>query len=228
MMRLFAIVLVASVVSAEADDTSSEILEDFRLVATAYHDLSRYDVVIDVRYGTDGSVGPIHAEIKCVDVKRCARSVGAITVLQTPSWSIAIDEARHSMTVGRRGESEAVAPSYQDPNELVRAWLESGGKISGGELSPEGRHWSFIPANTRLLRADLYTDPNSHLLRRLVYEMKDATARSVRVEISYTWNDPSHLDPAEFDETRYIKEQGDTISPANGYANYSIIRADHH
>src|SRR5437899_780398 len=65
-----------------------EMFEDFRLVAKAYHDLSRYDVVIDVRYGADDSVGPIRAEIKCVDVMRCARSIGAITVLQTPSWSI--------------------------------------------------------------------------------------------------------------------------------------------
>jgi hypothetical protein len=228
MIKILAVAAVLFILSTEADDVSANMSEEFRLIAKTYHDLVRYDVAVDVRYGVGRPVAPIHAEVKCIDTNRCIRMIGTLTVLQTPLWSIAIDEARHSMTIARRSVGIADAQSSKDPDELLVGWLKTGGKVTGGELSPEGRHWSFITANGRQLQAEVYSDPNTHLLRKLVYNRTVGDAGTGRVEISYVWNDPSNLNPVEFDETRYIVEQGDDVSPASAYANYSIIRADRH
>src|SRR5262249_48901764 len=159
--------------------------------------------VIDVRYGAS-AIAPIHAEVKCIDSNRCIRVIGALTVLQTPPWSIAVDEWRHSMTIARRSASNADAPTFLDPDKLSLGWLKKGAKVTGGELPPEGRHWPLIAASAGQPQADLYSDPNTHLLRKLVYQVNHGEAGAGRVEISYTWKDPSNLNPAEFDETRYI------------------------
>lgn len=228
MTRIALIALANAFSLSVASAVSAEISEDFSLIAKAHRDLARYDVVIDIRYEADKSIAPILAKVKCIDPNRCITAMGAITVLRTPSWLISVDQSRYTMTVAHRTANVADAPSYQDPGKLLSVWLKTGAKLLGGELTANGRHWTFVPASARQPQADLYSDPDTHLLRRLTYQTANRGAGVGRVDISYLWNDPSHLDPADFNETKYIVGQGDTVSPASAYANYSIIRADRH
>jgi hypothetical protein len=203
---------------------SAGMSEDFRLVAKAHRDLARYDVVIDVR---NEAASLVRAEVKCMEFNRCITAIGTLTVLRTPSWLIAVDQSRHAITITHRTANND-APSYRDPATLLSAWLRTGAKVDGGDLTPDGRRWTFTPANAREPQADLYTDANTHLVRKLTYKKTDSRTGSGSIDISYVWNDPSYLDPADFNEAKYIVEQGDTVRPANGYANYSLVRADRH
>jgi hypothetical protein len=227
MIALATIVLTTAILTASSG-VSTDMAEEFERIAKAHRDLARYDVIIRVRYEGEGAVAPILAEVKCIDFARCIRSIGPITVLQTPVWSIAVDQSRKSMTIAHRNANLPATSSYQDPHTLLSAWLKTGAKVSGGEITADGQHWTFLPASARQMRADVYTDPRTHLIRRLTYQADAERANAGSVDVSYAWNDPSQLSPGDFDEAKYIMEQGDVVSPARGYDNYSLVRTDRH
>jgi hypothetical protein len=214
---------------AAAQELPAQTREEFRLIAAAHRNLTRYELAVDVRYDSAKNVAPLHAEVKCVEPDRCLRSFGSLNILQTPRWLIAIDDGKGTITVARQSADVAAGKKLDlDPDKLLNAWLQKGARVSGGELSASGRHWVFEPAKSDGPKAELYTDPGSHLLRRFIYQVTDPNAGTNRVDISYSWSDTSGLTQRDFDEARYIVERGDTIIPADSYAGYKIIRADRH
>lgn len=220
--------VVLSTISV-AQELPPQTREEFRLIAAAHSTLARYQLAVDVHYGNIGGVAPFHAEVRCLEPNRCLRSIGGLNILQTPRWSIAIDNTKRIMTVARHGSDAPPGKALDlDPDNLLNAWLEKGAKVSGGEMTSAGRHWIFDPSKPNGPKAELYTDPESHLFRKFVYQVQDATAGTGRVEVSYTWGHPSGMTQTDFEEDRYILERGDTVIPANSYAGYKIIRADRH
>jgi hypothetical protein len=203
--------------------------DEFRRIAAAHQTLERYDVAIDVRYEGAHLPVPIHAEVKCLEKTNCIRAISNISILENPRWSIAINRTTHTLTVTRRG---AGTPAPVSPNpdldKILDAWLAKGARVSGGQLTPEGRHWVFQPADSSHLAAELYTDPGTHLIRRIIYQTHTRGSAAARVNIAYEWKDASHLHEEEFTESHYIVTQGDRIEPASSYAAYRIIRADRH
>jgi hypothetical protein len=193
--------------------------EEFLAVSRSHAALTRYSLQIDVSVG--GGAQALQAEVQCAAVDQCVRRVGGVTVLQSPTWTIAVDDARRTLTVSARDPKQSAGASYPDPQKVLAEWLETGAKISGGEVSGEGRRWLLTPPNPRQSAIEVYTDPKSNLLQRIVYGA-DADAAQ-RIEILYRWN-ATQVDESRLDPKRYIRVQGKKVQATGDYANYRVIR----
>jgi hypothetical protein len=205
------------------------IREEFRQITLVHQALQRYDVAIDVSYEEAKAPLLIHSEVKCIDKFNCLRAIGNLTLLDSVRFSIAIDRSTQTMTVARRN---ATAPgttaSTPDPDKVLETWLAKGAKVSGGQLTHEGRHWMFQPADATHLAAELYTDPTTHLIRRIIYQARGKDAATTRISVAYSWRDASRLNAEEFAESHYVLDHDDHLEAASSYARYRIIRADRH
>lgn len=204
-----------------ATDTAME----FRSIAAAHRDLRAYDLQIRVSVDSVGSSIPLHAAVKCDERQRCLRMFNSTTVLQTPEMSLMVDASERTIMVTRHG-GDAVQATPMDTAAALQAWLDAGGRLSGGELTPEGRHWLFESAKAGVRAGHMYVDNHSRLLRRLVYSAQTPTGVSTTVDIHYTWGYPTQLNLADFETSRFVHEESGAIVPANQYAHYKIILAD--
>jgi len=225
-MRIGVLALLALTASS---DVPQSVRDELREIALVHQTLQRYDVAIDVRYeGTNAPV-PIQAEVMCIEKSRCIRAIGNLRILQTPQWSVAIDRSTRTMTVAHQATNASpTADSDPDPDKVLSAWLAKDTKVSGGQLTPDGRHWVFQPADPSRPPAELYTDPRTHLIRRILYQSRGSGTAPARVSLTYSWKDPSRLNDEEFTESHYIVSHADRIEAASSYATYRILRADRH
>ena len=199
---------------------------EFELIAAAHHALRAYDLRIDVVYSVVGTAHAFQARVACDARRRCLRVFQNATALETPELSLLVDANDRTISLAVRDSAAAeTAVAQVDPTARLDAWIKGGGSLSGGELTADGRRWAFQPAKAGLPMAQMWVDPSSYLLRRLVYEV--GTGERTQVDIRYTWRDAAGLDPAEFEVSRFIEGQDAAIAPARAYATYRIIRADH-
>lgn len=226
-LPLLALLIVATPHLAMAEamtETKPAPLDEFRRVSVALGELSRYVVDIEIRYG-DWHGQQMRGRVSCDGQGRCLRALGILRVLETPRWLIAVDDSHRTISIMSRAQTAPLAVPPISPDEALATWLSSGGEVSGGGLTSFGRHWIFAPANPTMPRAEIYTDPDTHLLNRLVYE---STEPGGRVEIQYKWRDATQVNPAELAETQFIVERGEQITAADTYANYTLVRKDLH
>jgi hypothetical protein len=208
-------------------DALASAREEFAVIAAAHRGLTAYDLQVDIRYTNGSSTQAMHASVACDGAERCLRVFQGSTTLETPGRSLLINSSDRTITVAvHEPASATTSPAKIDPEQTLTSWLDSGGKLSGGEITPEGRHWIFHPSKPEIPEAQMYVNEQTHLLHRLIYESAPAKGIRSQVDIHYTWNDASRLDPGEFDPSRYIQERGALITPAENYAEYRIIRAD--
>jgi len=138
-----------------------------------------------------------------------------------------VDTTDQTITVTRNKRASASrSGALIDPSKTLDAWLQSGGKLSGGELTPDGRYWTLDSGKPTTPKTQMYVDGYTHLLRRLVYESEGPKGIRTKVDIRYSWGDPARLNPADFETNRFIQEQGGIIAPVKAYAQYRIIRTD--
>jgi hypothetical protein len=202
---------------------------EFQAIANAHRDLTRYDVMIEVRYEGAMAVPSTHAEVRCIERTRCLRSIGQLSLLDSPQCSLAIDAASKTMTVAYRTASEqAPTASGEDPSHAFDKWLQTGAKILEARPTSAGRHFTYQAAGSDHISAEFYTEPATHLLRKVIYETHGADGQPARVSVEYTWKDASHLRDEEFSETHYLLKHADRIEATTHYADYRIVRADRH
>lgn len=223
------IVALAALVTADAQPAASEAIqaaaEEFQLIAAAHRDLRAYDLRIDIAVSSTDSSVPLHAVVKCDGRQRCLRLFRNSTTLETPGLSLMVDSNERIITVTRHKLDAAGAPSV-DPASALQTWIEKGGRLSGGELTETGRHWAFDSSKPGLPTGEMYVDPRSRLLRRLVYRTETAAGARTTIDIRYDWEDATQLDPAEFETSRFVQERGGAIVPVQEYAQYRIINSD--
>jgi hypothetical protein len=230
MRRTRALMIVAALTlparaSAADEPLASVAAREFDLIAAAHHALRTYDLRIDVAYSVAGTSQAFPARVACDARRRCLRVFQNATALETPELSLLVDANDRTISVAVRDPAAGETAAAQvDPTARLDAWIKGGGSLSGGELTDDGRRWAFQPAKAGLPAAQMWVDPSSHLLRRLVYEV--GTGERKQVDIRYTWRDAARLDPAEFEVSRFIEGQDAAIAPAQAYATYRIIRAD--
>lgn len=191
-------------------------------IQNAHLRLTRFNLEIEIR-GMSGT-GPLQARVQCLDAHWCLRSMGSIRVLQTPRWNIAVDDGNRQVTVARLASDASSAPQPADPSVLLAVWRKNGGRISRGKLTADGQHWTVDSPRGNPKHSEFYTDPISHLLRRVSYTIGQEGASTI--DIVYRWLDASALEAAAFEETTYIIEDGENVVPAKGYDAYRIIRTD--
>lgn len=209
--------LVLSTANVRAADRSPA--EEFLVVAQAHQALEHYAIDITVNFANENT---LHAEVECMSFDHCARTIGSLTVLQTPKWTIAADRNRRTLTVASRA-AEPTPPPYPDPQKVLAEWLKAGAELSGGEPSAAGQHWVLKPPDRRQPTLEILTDASTHLLRSISYPA-DADA-SQRTEILYQWR-TSGLDEARLDPLRYIRVKGQEIRAARDYEGYRIVRVE--
>lgn len=222
-------VLAAAIGStpAPADDAAlaAAAAEEFELIAAAHAALRAYDLRIDVAYA---NAGALQARVACDPRKHCLRVLQNATTFETPTLSLMVDSSGRTIAVTARDPGmPAPRAAGTDASALLAAWSKSGGSLTGGELTPDGRRWLFRSTKAAVPAAQMYVDPGTHLLRRVVFESATADRARTQVDIRYTWRDAAQLDPAEFEVSRFIEGEGASIAPARDYAGYRIIRADH-
>ena len=211
--------------AAAAEPLASAAAKEFELIAAAHHALRAYELRIDVAYAVAGTSQAFQASVACDARRRCLRVFQNTTTLDTPELSLPVDANVRTISVAvRDAAAGGTAAAQVDPTARLDAWIKGGGSLSGGELTDDGRRWAFQPAKAGLPAAQMWVDPSSHLLRRLLYEV--GTGARTQVDIHYTWRDAPGLDPAEFEVSRFIEGQDAAIAPAQAYATYRIIRAD--
>lgn len=221
-----ALVLAIAAVAGTARSQPSA-TEDLQSIAAAHKQLSRYDLEITVTY--EGSAGPsIHANVKCLVAGSCLRSTGGLSILETPRRVVAVDSNTRTITKAERDPALPTARATEPPDKLLEAWLKTGATVTGGELTDAGRHWIFAPANPRQPRAELFTDPGTHLLRQIIYYAPAGEGKAARVNVAYDWHDSSKINISEFEEAHYFLTQEDGLVPTSRYAGYKIIRAAQH
>ncbi len=235
---LAAVGLKASPATAESTSPHVEALaaaagQEFTLIAEAHRALRAYALEIHITYSTGEGSQVWTARVACDNEQRCLRVFQNTTTLQTPGLSLLVNSSDRTMTVAKRDPSEPVISSSgadptvtADPRQALTDWLQGGGVLSGGEVTAEGRRWVFRPAKPTPPEIQMVVDEHSHLLRRLSYAGVMRGRGPTLVDIRYTWRDPSLTDLSEFEVNRYIQEQGGAFTPAQGYADYRIIRAD--
>jgi hypothetical protein len=228
-LALAALALALATAGAQAFATEpaavTAVADEFRLIAAAHRDLRAYDLQIAVSVDSAGASIPLHAVVKCDGRKRCLRMFKSSTVLQTPEMSLMVDANERTITVTRH-QLDAVQATPMDPTAALQAWVEAAGRVSGGELTPAGRHWIFESAKPSVRPGHMYVDTDSRLLRRFVYSTETPTGLLTTVDIHYTWGDPAQLNAADFETSRFVQEQQGGIVPSREYAQYEIIRAD--
>ena len=192
--------------------------ERFLVVADAHRALGRYGIEITVRLGTGEQV--LHAEVECVTAYHCERTIGPLTVLQTPEWTIAADRGRKTLTVAPRDPAPQTRMAYPDPQRMLSDWLKVGANISGGELTPTGHRWVMRPPGRRPM-VEVFTDADTHLLRRISYAADAAVSR--RLDVFFHWR-TSGVDEARVDPMNYIRVRGKQIEAARAYQGYRVIR----
>lgn len=222
-------IVIMMVVSAQALATgpvaATDSAEEFRSIAAAHRDLRAYDLQIAVSVDSAGSSIPLYAAVKCDGRRRCLRIFKSSTVLQTPEMSLMVDANDRTIMVTRHELATSPA-APMDPIAALQAWLEAGGRVSSGELTPTGRHWIFESGKPGVQPGHMYVDADSRLLRRLFYSTVTPTGISTTVDIRYTWGDPTRLNRADFETSRFIREERGAIVPASEYAHYRVILAD--
>jgi len=229
MSRARALMIVAALAlpaAAAADEPlASSAANEFELIAAAHQALQAYDLRIEVAYAAAGTVQALQARVACDARRRCLRVFQNATALETPELSLLVDANDRTISVAVRDPAAGrTATAQVDPTARLEAWIKGGGSLSGGELTDDGRRWAFQPAKAGLPAAQMWVDPSSHLLRRLLYEA--GTGARTQVDIRYTSRVAARLDPAEFEVSRFIEGQDAAIAPAQAYATYRIIRAD--
>jgi hypothetical protein len=230
-VRVLVLVLVAAISGpSEGSDektAAAAAAEEFRRIAAAHRDLHSYDLQIEALVESSGSSLPLRATVKCDEQRRCLRVFQKSTTLETPRLSLMLDATSQTITVTRHKVLNVPEPqASMDPSKALETWLENGGKLSGGESTPMGRHWTLETGKPTSPRAQMYVDPDSRLLRRFVYQNERSDGIRTTVDIRYTWGDAARLDPREFETSQFIEEQGRTIRPAEAYARYRIISTD--
>lgn len=204
---------------------SSAVNEEFQLIAAAHRDLGAFDLRIDVSIESAGSSVPLQAVLKCDGRDRCLRLFRNSITLQTPGLALMVDTNERTITVTRQ-PLDTRPTGTLDPATALQAWLDQGGRLSGGEITPDGRHWSFASGKPGVPTGKMYVDPNSRRLRRLAYRSDTSQGVSTTVDIRYRWGDPARLDAREFDPGRFVTEQRGVIVPVDDYALFRVIYAD--
>jgi hypothetical protein len=198
-------------------------VEDFRRIAQAHRDLRAFDLEIEAVVATGESRVPIRANVKCDERHRCLRQFLSSTTLETPQVSVMVNNVTRTIAVARREQAEPPPLGAVDPTKNLEQLVEQGGSVSGGEETPGGRHWVIATGQATLPSLEMYVDADTHLVRRLTYQTTTPEGAETHVEVSYTWRDPSRLDPSAFDVEQFVREQSGTFTPAKDYANYSIV-----
>jgi hypothetical protein len=207
-------------------------VDEFRRIALAHSELRSYDLRIDVSVEINGSSVPFHAAVRCDDRQRCLRLFQGSTTLETPQLSLLIDKTDRTITVRHRKPADVTettssqATVAMDPSKAFETWRQNGGNVSGGDMTSNGQHWIVNTGKPEFPRLEMYVDEKSHLLRRVLYESKAASGIATKVDIHYSWGDPARIDRAEFEQSRFVKEESGTISPVEGYADYRVINSD--
>jgi hypothetical protein len=206
--------------------------DEFQRIALAHRELRSYDLKIDVKVEINGSSVPFHASVRCDDRQRCLRMFQGSTTFEAPQLSLLIDKTDRTITVRHRKPADvthtALSPTtaVMDPSKAFETWSKNGGSVSGGDVTPNGEHWIVNTGKPELSRLEMYVDEKSHLLRRVLYDSRTANGMATRVDILYSWGDPTRINPTEFEPSQFIKEESGAISPADGYADYRIINSD--
>jgi hypothetical protein len=201
--------------------------EAFHRIAAAHRDVRAYGLQIDALVTTGTATMPLQATVKCDSERRCLRRFQNSITLETPDRSLLINTMQRTITVSNPSNREPDhSAASGDPAAAIDKWLQNGGAISGGELSAAGRHWLVQTGNAAIPAIEMYVDESTHLVRRLVYETTSPGAAKTTVDVSYSWGDPSRLNPDDFDERQFVHEKSGTLVPANAYANYRLITAD--
>lgn len=202
--------------------------EEFARISDAHLRLKRYDLLVEARFASGSPLRELRAVIRRQEDGRELRTFGDLTILQTPNWRLAVDTGDRVIVVARRADEgaqpTASAPSV--PSDLLEGWRRQGAGVVRGEVTRDGQQWILEPPNPSVPRVVMAVDPRTRLLRRLDYELPDPGGATVRVSIRYTWRDAARLKPGDFDERNFIVLDGDTVRPAETYADYEIIRSD--
>lgn len=218
--------------TAAPDSGPAAPLDEFQLIALAHRDLRSYDLKIDVSVEIGGSSVPFQAAVRCDDKQRCLRLFQGSTTLETPQMSLLIDKTDRTITVRHRKPADVTPTALSqttaamDPAKAFETWRQDGGNVSGGDVTPNGQHWIVNTGKPEIPRLEMYVDDKSHLLRRVLYDSKTASGTVSRVDIKYSWGDPARIDPAEFEPSRFVKDESGTIFPVDGYADYRIVNSD--
>jgi len=220
------VVVIGLIAAGGTDQQRPTAAEEVRSIVTAHRTLQAFDLRIDAWLGSTGASEPLTATVKCDGHERCLRVFQSWTTLETPALSLVVDERERTITVMRGKVTPARGSPALEPRDMLQAWLDRGGKVAGGETTPEGRRWTFERADAAGPPAAVYVDEHTHLLRRLVYGQTEPGGAPVLIDVHYTWGDGSRLDASDFDVGRFVAEEGDAITPAEGYAGYRIIRTD--
>jgi hypothetical protein len=198
-------------------------VEEFRRVAAAHHDLRAYDLDIDAVIETGASRTPIGANVKCDARQRCLRQFLRSTTLETAELSLMVNSATRTITVTRRDPAASRPLDAIDSTINLERLLQGGGSISSGDDTPGGRRWVIATGQAALPSVEMYVDADTHLVKRVRYETTTQQGTQTRVDVRYTWRDPSRLDPSAFEVEQFVREQSGTFTPATAYANYSIV-----
>lgn len=226
MSALAAWLLLVEAAQPAVDAAITPIAQEFQLIAAAHRDLRAYDLRIEITVSSANSSLPFGAVVKCDAQQRCLRIFRNSTTLQTPALSLMVDSNTQTITVTRHKLDDQRTANV-DPAAAVQAWVAKGGELTGGELTADGRHWKFGSSMPGKPTGDMYVDPQSRRLQRLVYRSTTATGTRT-VDVQYEWQDATRLDPAEFATSRFVLEKEGVIEPAQAFAQYRIIDADRH
>jgi len=220
-MTFLSALLLATTLSAAAT-------EELARISNAHFQLRRYDLLVEATFARDTPLRALRAVVRRQEDGRELRTFGDLTILETPTWRLAVDKSDRVIVVSRRGDvsppASASVPSA--PSDLLDDWRKRGAGVLRGEATREGQQWVLESPNLSVPRAVMVIDPKTLLLRRLDYEIANPGGDPVRVSIRYTWRDTSALKPGDFDESNFIMVDGDTVRPAEAYAGYEIIRSD--
>ena len=202
-------------------------MSEFVQIAEAHQQLVRYDLTVEVDFPAAAAMAPLVATIRKADVHREMRTFGDLTILETSEWRIAVDSGDRVIVVGRKERPGGGDPARDvSPSVAIQQWIDRGATIAGGEVTEEGRRWRVEPAGGKGPRAEIVVDASTRLVRRVIYDMTDANGKAARVDIHYTWRDPSGIRTADFEAARFIVVEGDDIRPAKAFAGYRILRSD--
>ena len=218
MMGLAALLIAATL--------SGDAAAELRRIAEAHAALRKFDLAIEVRFlgGTD--LRTLNASVQKIDADHEFRCFGHLSVLSTPEWNIVVDAREHVIVVGKGKQQESAKAESVTPADVLTRLTSANVSVAKGELGREGQHWLLESREQRSLHADLVVDPQSRLIRELVYEVRDGSRPVTRVEIAYSWRDPANMKQETFDPSHYISVDGDTIKAAVTYSGYRIIRGD--
>jgi len=218
--------IAAAAQPTAAEQAAAATADEFQRIAAAHRDLRAYDLRIDISLETGGSSVPLHGIVKCDGQQRCLRIFRNSTTLETPGLSLMVDANERTITVTRNKLLEGHPAAPMDPSEALQTWRTRGGRLSGGEVTAAGRHWTFASASPDVPAGDVFVDPESRLLRRLVYQSETPGRPRTTVDIRYTWGSPAELNSDDFETSRFVRERDGVIVPMDQYAHYRIIRTD--